>query len=170
MQKEGLQLPLNKKNNFPPKKDSPIIIKSRELIDSAKIINSANKKKNIYSSSYINYTSKIPILQAKELLLKKTRNKNSNEDNDEKNNEENLNNKKSSKEPRLQSVNKQRPTKLKINKANIIKDDKDIYLSKDVLTSTRYIKDEDIIDKPLIYDTQVFKFDKKKGNLENRIE
>ena len=72
-------------------------------------------------------------------------------------------------EHKLKSAQKQNKRKLKLNKTNIFKDDKEIYLSKDILTSTRYIKDEDIIDKPLLFDMNIFKADKNKGNLENRI-
>ena len=180
MQKEGLQLPSNKKDNIFPKKDSPIIIKNRQIRDSPKITHNSNVRNNIYSSTYSNFTSQIPLLplQSKESLLKKD--KNSIEEKDEKNNEENektfLNdknnnniNKKRNNEFKLKSAQIHNKNRLQFNKANIIKDDKDIYLSKDILSSTRYIKDEDIIDKPLLYDTQTFNYDKSKGGLENRI-
>ena len=59
--------------------------------------------------------------------------------------------------------------KLKLSIPNIFKDDKDIYLPKETAKNTKYIKDEDIIDKPLILDKNIFRFDQTKGNLENRI-
>ena len=57
----------------------------------------------------------------------------------------------------------------RLNNINSYKDDKEIYISKDIIKNTRYIKDEDIIDKPLLYDMNIFKIEKKNGNLENRI-
>ena len=183
LQKEGLQLPSNKKNNINPRKDSPIIIKSSQIKDSDKVID--NNKNNIYTSSYSNYASKIPLLPKKDLLLKKTQDNNCIEENEEKKIEEkkteenakfssfdkknNNINKNSNKEFKVKSAQKQSKKKLDFNKINKFKDDKEIYLSKDILINTRYIKDENIIDKPLLYDTQVFKFEKNKGTLENRI-
>ena len=70
---------------------------------------------------------------------------------------------------KIKSAQKMNKKKLVINNTNIFKDDKEIYISKDNITSTRYIKDEDIIDKPLLLDMNVFKVDKNKGSLENRI-
>ena len=59
--------------------------------------------------------------------------------------------------------------KFDLERVNVLKDDKDIYLSKDTIKNTRYVKDEDIIDEPLILDMNTFKMDQKKGSLENRI-
>ena len=59
--------------------------------------------------------------------------------------------------------------KFDLERVNALKDDKDIYLSKDTIKNTRYVKDEDIIDEPLILDMNTFKMDQKKGSLENRI-
>jgi len=65
---------------------------------------------------------------------------------------------------KIKSGSKSTQSKLKGNE-----DIDDIYLSKDYIKSTRYVKDEEIIDKPLLLDMNVFNIEKKKGNLENRL-
>ena len=65
---------------------------------------------------------------------------------------------------KIKSGSKSKQSKLKVSE-----DIDDIYLSKDYIKSTRYVKDEDIIDKPLLLDMNVFNIEKKKGNLENRL-
>ena len=65
---------------------------------------------------------------------------------------------------KLKSSSKPKQSKLKVNE-----DLDDIFLSKDYIKSTRYVKDEEIIDRPLLLDMNVFNVEKKKGNLENRL-
>ena len=177
IQKEGIQMPPNKIKNNPPRKTSPIIIKSRLIQDSNKNINiSNNNDNNIASPTSSNYVSKTAFSTKKD-LLEKTRNKNilniegNEENNTEKNKRITLNDKEKNKmiKQKIKSAQKMNKKKLVINNTNISKDDKEIYVSKDILTSTRYIKDEDIIDKPLLFDMNVFKVDKSKGSLENRV-
>ena len=69
----------------------------------------------------------------------------------------------------LKTDAKKKSKKFELEKINIIKDDKDIYLSRDSIRNARYVKDEDIIDQPLLLDMNVFKIDQKKGSLENRL-
>jgi len=59
--------------------------------------------------------------------------------------------------------------KLNLNYINKDKDDKDIYIDKEVFKNVRFIKDEEIIDRPLLFDRNTFKIDKNKGLLENKI-
>ena len=59
--------------------------------------------------------------------------------------------------------------KLSLNYVNKDKDDKDIYIDKEVFKNVRFIKDEEIIDRPLLFDRNNFKIDKNKGLLENKI-
>ena len=59
--------------------------------------------------------------------------------------------------------------KLSMNYVNKDKDDKDIYIDKEVFKNVRFIKDEEIIDRPLLFDRNNFKIDKNKGLLENKI-
>ena len=59
--------------------------------------------------------------------------------------------------------------KLNLNYINQDKDDKDIYVDKEVFKNVRFIKDEEIIDRPLLFDRNTFKIDKNKGLLENKI-
>ena len=179
-QNEGLQSPSNSLSNLKPRKQSPIIIKSKFMKDSNKIINCSNDN-NINPSGNTNYRTKTAYSTKKELLFekeKKSKDKCSKENDinktevSEKQYSSNKNlNKNNTKEDyyKLKSAHKINKKKLKLNKANFFKDDKDIYLSKNILTSTRYIKDEEIIDMPLLYDMNAFKIDKNKGNLENRI-
>ena len=184
--KEGPKLALNIINNGKKRKDSPIVIKSREIKSSNRNINVLNINKDIAHSSKnsnSNNSTKTKFFQYKDLELKNQKNQKINNkeksevDNDEENknfssfqkekNRANSNHKNN--DLKLQSAKKQEKRKLKLNKTNIVKDDKEIYLTKDILTSTRYIKDEDIIDKPLLFDMNVFKVEKNKGNLENRV-
>ena len=65
---------------------------------------------------------------------------------------------------KIKSGSKSKQRKLKVSD-----DLDDIYLSKDYIKNTRYVKDEEIIDKPLLLDMNVFNVEKKKGNLENRL-
>ena len=182
--KEGPKLSLNQINKVQKRKDSPIIIKSREIKDSNKNLNIQNTHNDIiYYTKNINNSAKnkAKFFQLKELKNPKHQKINNNEEKEVENNEvneqfssfnkekNNTNKKNERVEHKLKSAQKQNKRKLKLNKTNIFKDDKEIYLSKDILTSTRYIKDEDIIDKPLLFDMNIFKADKNKGNLENRI-
>ena len=59
--------------------------------------------------------------------------------------------------------------KLSLNNINKDKDDKDIYIDKEVFKNIRFIKDEEIIDRPLLFDRSSFKIDRNKGLLENKI-
>ena len=59
--------------------------------------------------------------------------------------------------------------KRNLNYINKDKDDKDIYIDKEVFKNVRFIKDEEIIDRPLLFDRNTFKVDKNKGFLENKI-
>ena len=174
-EKEGFQIFANKTAaNFNSRKNSPtpIIIKNRQIKDNKIVIDIQNNNKEKKNSSLLKYNNiaKTTYNANKNLLTKNERNHqflNNIEENeqfssfDKKN--ENITRK------QLKSAKKNNQIKLKLNQTNIFKDDKDIYLTKDALKSTRYIKDEDIIDQPLIYDMNVFKFDHKKGNLENRL-
>ena len=176
IQKEGIQIPPNKIKNIPPRKTSPIIIKSRLIQDNNKNINISNNNDNNIVSNNSNYISKTAFSTKKD-LLEKTRNKNiinAKEKEDINSDKKKINfisdsekNKKI--KQKIKSAQKTNKKKLVINNTNIFKDEKEIYISKDILTSTRYIKDEDIIDKPLLFDTNIFKVDKNKGSLENRI-
>ena len=177
---EGLQLPSNSLSNLKPRKQSPIIIKSKFTKNSNKIINFSNDN-NINPSGNSDYRTKTANSTKKDLSLEKGK---KSKDNYSKENDvnkievskqqyssnKNLN-KNNSKDDhyKLKSAQKINKRKLKLNKDNFFKDDKDIYLSKDILKSSRYIKDEEIIDMPLLCDMNVFKIDKNKGNLENRI-
>ena len=57
----------------------------------------------------------------------------------------------------------------KLNSTNIFREDKDLFLPKDIPKNACLIKDEDIIDQPLTNETNIFKLNQKNGNLENRI-
>jgi hypothetical protein len=72
--------------------------------------------------------------------------------------------------PLILKTDDRKKTKMfELERTNAFKDDKDIYLSKDSIRNIRYLKDEDIIDQPLILDTNILKMDQNKGNLENRL-
>ena len=182
MYNERLLTPSNKINV--PRKTSPIIIKSRIITENNKIINNSNNNdNNILSSNNSNYVANTEYSTKKELLAEKTKNKkigntNINEMNNKEGNEKLtlidkkniiINKNRSNAEYKLYSAQKTKRSKLKFNKNNILPEDKEIYLTKDALTSTRYIKDEDIIDKPLLIDSNLFKLEQNKGNLENKI-
>ena len=181
-QKEGFQIFSNKAVNTNPRKNSPIIIiKNKQSNNSHKIIDIQNNNKennthhNIASLKY-NYIAKTTYNQNNNILSPNTRNPpnlNNVEENDQFSSfdkQKNIIKNNNSLGKKFKSAKKKyNQIKLKLNKTNIIKDDKDIYLTKEILKSTRYIKDEDIIDRPLLYDMNIFKFDKNKGNLENRV-
>ena len=47
--------------------------------------------------------------------------------------------------------------------------DEDLYINKNEINNVNYVKDEDIIDKPLLTNHAVFKVDYTRGSLENKI-
>ena len=144
------------------------------------IQNSSNSKlneKNILSpSKYFNST-----LYKNNLMIKTTRNKNINTIMNSINEKEKYF---SSFDLQKNNINKNRNIdnimkrltekkidgfKLNLNHINKDKDDKDIYLDKEVFKNIRFIKDEEIIDRPLLFDRNTFNIDKNKGLLENKI-
>ena len=178
-EKEGFQIFANKtQSNINSRKNSPPIIVKNKPIKEKIIIdiqNNNNKEKKNDNFLKNNNVAKTTYNQNKDLIIKNGRNfqfLNNIEENDQFTSfdKDNAIPKKKQIEKKLKSAKKNtNQIKLKLNKTNIFKDDKDIYLTKEALKSTRYIKDDDIIDKPLIYDMNIFKFDQKKGSLENRL-
>ena len=140
---------------------------------------------NIYTN-FLNYLTKTILFQNKDLIIKQTRNKGTNFNN--------INNNIPEKEKNFSSFDEQKNNFVRnnnnINNNNIInnqtlksdkkdkiqtiynnpdKQDKNIYLDKDIFKKVRYIKDEEIIDKPLLLNKHFLKMDKNKGSLENKI-
>ena len=177
-EKENPQVLSDKINSIKQRKTSPIIIKSKFTKDNNKIITDPKINDNNKYTSRNEIHPKTAISTKKDLLFEIKRNKKSKEQHEENKKEINekyssfdklnINSKKENHQNKSTGKNLKKILKLN-NTTNYFKDDKEIYLSKDLLTSTRYIKDEEIIDKPLLYDTNFFKIDKNKGNLENRI-
>ena len=137
-----------------------------------------NNNSNKTPTKYLNYISKTILFQNKDLIIKNNRNKNINIINTEKdnyyssfdNNKNNLKKNINNNYFRNNTDKKSKEYKPKLNyTTNIDKDDKDIYLDKDVFKNVRFIKDEEIIDKPLLFYKNDFKIDKNKGILENKI-
>ena len=150
--------------------------------------NSPLNTNNNIDSKYLNYISKTIVFQNKDLMIKSTkstRNKNQKNNITEiKNNQKkeivfssfdgqknnlnqinNFNNEISG----LKTEKKEKEVKVKFDNKNVDKNDKEIYINNDVFKKMRFIKDEKIIDKPLILDRDIFKISQNKGSLENKI-
>ena len=162
-----------------PRISSPLKIKNKNAKNN-NIISSPNKENIVSTSKYSNSVVKsVPSSNRnRDFFNNKTRNKifYNIEDSEQfntfdkpkviSNNNKNINN---GIPLILKTDARKKLIKLDSERNNIIKDDKDIYLSKDSIKNARYIKDEDIIDQPLVLDMNVLKIDQKKGNLENRL-
>ena len=161
-----------------PRMNSPFIIKNKRVNDDNLII-SPNKENKTSTSKYSNsFVKSVPSSKNKEFFNMKTRNNiiNNTEESEQfntfdkqkiiTNNNKNINNEIP---PLLKTDMKKKPIKLDLERTNIFKDDNDIYLSKENIKNVRYVKDEDIIDQPLILDMNNYKIYQKKGNLENRL-
>jgi len=149
-----------------PRINSPNVIRSQKSKEDKKIIVSSNGE-NLINSKYSNNTSKtifrdltrnhilnnieergqLTTFEKQKITSNKSKYFNNNEI-----------------RQKIKSGSKLKQSKLKENE-----DLDDIFLSKDYIKSTRYVKDEEIIDKPLLLDMNVFNIEKKKGNLENRL-
>ena len=162
---DGFQLNEQRTLNPSPRIKSPIIINTKKIKDNNDI---NTKGSNSLAKTFLSLNKKI---------MDKTRNKKINTTEENKNyatfdklktylnkNVNTIDN-----QEKLNSDRGKNKIRFRLNNINSYKDDKDIYISKDIAKNTRYIKDEDIIDKPLLYDMNIFKIDKKKGSLENRI-
>ena len=57
----------------------------------------------------------------------------------------------------------------KLSNKSHFNNDNDIYFSKEDAKNTRYVKDDDIIDRPLLYDINFLKVEQKKGNIEDKL-
>ena len=137
--------------------------------------NSPFNTKNNFDSKYLNYISKTIVFQNQDLMIKTTRNKGSNNNikinqekdiafssyDGQKNKIDFINNEMKG----YKSDKKDKDAKNKYDNKN----EKDIYLDNDVFKKIRFIKDEKIIDKPLLLDGDIFKISQNKGSLENKI-
>ena len=138
--------------------------------------NNSSLKNNNNINNNLNYISKTVVFQNNDLMIKSTRNKSSHLNNniEKENNFSSFDNLKINLTkkinnynvmPRFKSDKKDREFKIKF----IDKKNKDILLDKNTYRKIRLINDEEIIDKPLISDKNIFKIDKNKGFLENKI-
>ena len=177
-QNDKFQFSINKLWENAPRMNSPFIIKNKQVKDDNLII-SPNKENLASTSKNSNsFVKSVHSSNTKEFFNNKTRNKIiNNTEGSEKfnsfdkqkiiaNNNKNINN---GMPPILKTDMKKKLNNFELERANIFKDDKDIYLSKENIKNVRYVKDEDIIDQPLILDVNNYKFDQRKGNLENRL-
>ena len=160
-----------------PRINSPFKVKQAK---DNNIINSKNKENVVSPTKYANSVVKsVPSARNRDFFNNKTRNRilfNNLEEKEQfntfdkqkiiSNNNKNTNN---GVPLILKTDVRNKSKKFELEKANLFKDDKDIYLSKDTIRNARYVKDEDIIDQPLILDMNIFKMDQKKGSLENRL-
>ena len=143
-----------------------------------------NNSNNASDSKYLNYMSKTIEFQNKDLLIKTKRNKtlniNSNAEKDIgfssfdwQNNKNNIQKMKlniKDEENKVIKENKQsKESKLKLISKSANKNDKNTYIESDTFKKIRLIKDEDIVDKPLLFERNIFKIDKNKGSLECKI-
>lgn len=175
-------------NNIQKRNELIQISPNQENKKNASIFNTlSNKKENKNNnplntqSKYINYISKAIIFQNKDLMIKTTRNKDSNINNNHEREinfssydgqknffNKNNNNTNNLKEKKLEKKDKE----FKINYddcKNFDKYEKEIYVDNNIFKKIQYIKDEEIIDKPLLLDKTIFKCDKSRGYLESRI-
>ena len=161
-----------------PRKNSPFIIKNKQIKDDNLII-SPNKENISSTFKYSNsFVKSVPSSKNKDFFNNKTRNNiiNSFEGSEKfntydkqkiiANNNKNINN---GMPPILKTDMKKKLIKFDLERTNIFNDDKDIYLSKESIKNVKYVKDEDIIDQPLILDMNNYKIDQTKGNLENKL-
>ena len=89
----------------------------------------------------------------------------------------NLNSKKEEQPPRIKNLLTARNNQNAFYRSNeniklTVNSDEsnDLYLDKDIINNIRYVKDENLIDRPLIISSNdTFKVDKKKTNIENKI-
>ena len=183
-------LTLNNNNtniNYNPKKKNEMVQISPSSIDKVnkgmlQTVNTNFRKnnspfntKNNFDSKYLNYISKTIVFQNQDLMIKTTRNKGSNNNikinqekdiafssyDGQKNKIDFINNEMKG----YKSDKKDIDAKNKYDNKN----EKDIYLDNDVFKKIRFIKDEKIIDKPLLLDGDIFKISQNKGSLENKI-
>jgi hypothetical protein len=149
-----------------PRLNSPNIIRSQKNKEDNKVIISSNED-NLINSKYSNNANKtifkdltrnhilnnieeqsqLTSFEKQKIISNKNKYFNNNEI-----------------KQKIRSGSKPKQSKVKVNE-----DLDDIFLSKDYIKNTRYVKDEEIIDKPLLLDMNVFNVEKKKGNLENRL-
>ena len=177
-QYDKFQVSSNKLWANAPRINSPFKIQDKQVKDN-NLTNSPSKENIVGSSKYINTAIKsVPSSRNRDFFSNKTRNRILNyiEEGEQfntfdkqkaiSNSNKNINN---GMPLVLKTDAKKKSKKFELEKINIIKDDKDIYLSRDSIRNARYVKDEDIIDQPLLLDMNVFKIDQKKGSLENRL-
>ena len=175
-QYDKFQVSSNKLWDNTPRKNSPFKVKQGK---DNNLISSPKKENIISSPKYSNSVVKsVPSSRNIDFFNKKTRNRIFNniiEENKQfntfdkqksiSNNNKNING-----VPLILKTDDSKKSKMfELERTNAFKDDKDIYLSKDSIRNIRYLKDEDIIDQPLILDTNILKMDQNKGNLENRL-
>ena len=176
---------INKKNEIIQISPNQINPKKMEMLQTI-CANQQNKNnsplKLITNNSFsknVNNICKNIEFQNKDLMIKTTRNKASNINNnfekethfssfDGKKNLLKINNNNNDIQG-YKSCKKENEYKIKLNHNYIDKLDKDIYIDNDIFKNIRFIKDEEIIDKPLLLNRNNFKMDKNKGVLENRI-
>ena len=141
------------------------------------LLNTISKKSEKKIKDYI---SKALIFQNKDLKIKATRNADSNiKINAEKetnfssyDGQRNLFNKSNNLYNNIlgiKSEKKEKEIKISSDNKSIDNYNKDIYLDSDIFKKIKYIKDEEIIDRPLLLDRNIFKLDKNKGCLESKI-
>ena len=176
---------INKKNEIIQISPNQINPKKMEMLQTI-CANQQNKNnsplKLITNNSFsknVNNICKNIEFQNKDLMIKTTRNKASNINNnfekethfssfDGKKNLLKINNNNNDIQG-YKSCKKENEYKIKLNHNYIDKLDKDIYIDNNIFKNIRFIKDEEIIDKPLLLNRNNFKMDKNKGVLENRI-
>ena len=180
-QYDGFQINSNKTFNNTQRYNSPSTNKNKQNKDNNKITISTNNDFTITSKN-LNYINKaLPSISKETLINISSRNQNlyTNDRNEhlasfekQKYKKNKMRNKSSNNNDIIPMEKLSQRIKLleaKLNNKNHLKEDNDIYISKETAKNTRYIKDEDIIDRPLLYDMNIFKVEQKKGNLENRL-